>query len=232
MPRTVGRPRTGPHGVTVLELVVSLSLVAAVIAAVAAFGRTTARVTHVHDGRLDAQQGARRALERIIEELRWAEHIVPDPLCGGGLCPNRVRARIPSGNPYRQDQAYEVTFQHNPGQQEVERRVGMGTNNLAALVQRVEFTYHTSDGRTAAHPSDVARVGVSLTVATRAGPPLMLNGGVALRNRHAIAILPSPSPTASSSPPPMWRPSPRRTFSPGGLNTEDVAPPYDSPGLR
>lgn len=224
-------PERGWHpGVTVLEILVTLSLLAAVVAAASAAAGLTARIAHLHGGRLDAQQGSRRALDRMLEELRWAEAVLPDPLCGSGLCPSRVRVRIPGGNPYRQDSAYDVTFQHNPLQSEVERRVGSGTNNLAALIHRVEFLYFASDGLPAVQPGDVVRIRVSLTAVPRADWPVTLSGEVTLRNRRLSPALTPATPTPS--PQPLWRPAPRRTFAPGRPPSQTPPPSDDSEGMR
>jgi hypothetical protein len=139
-----------------------------------------------------------------------------------------VRVRIPGGNPYRQGNAYDVTFQHNPLQQEVERRVGSGTNNLAALIHRVEFLYFASDGRPATRPDDVVRIRVTLTAVPRAGWSVTLTGEITLRNRRlAAAFAP-----ATPSPQPLWRPAPRRTFAPGRPPSRTPPPPEETDGLR
>jgi type II secretory pathway pseudopilin PulG len=170
-------------GFTVLELVLALSLLAAAVAGLGAYGQSVVQIAYLHEVRLDTQQAARRGMERVTEELRWAGAVVPDPGCGSsGLCANRVSVRIPAGNPYRQDQAYEVTFQYNPRQQEVERRVGRGVNNLASLIQGVTFTYFDADGAPAPSASGVVRVRVVLVAAGRGAPPIAIASDVALRN--------------------------------------------------
>ncbi len=173
------------RGFTVLELLLALSLLAAAAAGLGTYGQFVVRMAYLHEVRLDTQQAARRGVERITEELRWAEAVVPDFGCGSsGLCADRVSVRIPSGNPYRQDQAYEVTFQHNPRQQEVERRVGRGVNNLASLIQGVTFTCFGADGAPAADASGVVRVRVVLVAAGRGTSPVAIESDVALRNRR------------------------------------------------
>jgi hypothetical protein len=215
-----------------MELVVTLALVAVVLTGLGGVVRTAIRVTRLHEDRLDVQQGSRRAVERIVEELRWAEHLIADPACGpGGLCPDRIRASIPAGNPYRRDAAYEVTFQHNARQHEVERRVGGGTTNLAAMIRRAEFTYLDGHGAPAAQPAAVVRVRVTLVATARDGRPVVVESDVALRNRRPVAVAtPSPGPTAS--PVPAWRPTPRLPFGLGSPWFQDSPPPHDSPGLR
>ncbi len=216
--------RLGDAGVTIIELVVAMSLISAVALGATGLVRTAARAAQVHGDRLDTQQGLRRAIERITEELRWAEAAVADSACGPtGLCPDRVSVHIPGGNPYRQDQPYDVIFQHNPRQREVERRVGRGVNNLAALVDGVAVTYLDADSRPAVTPAAVTRIRIALTARPRDGPPFVLESEVGLRNHRVRLTSPSASPSAT----PVWRPSPRGVGqpAPGG-----GAAPLPSPG--
>lgn len=209
-------------GLTMLEVMVALSLAALAAAGLFGVARMTARNVQITEGRLEAQQGARRGLERVIEELRWAEAVIPDAACApAGLCPDRVTVRVPPGNPYRRDQGYDVVFQHNPRQREIERRVGRGTNNLASAVDRVELTYLDAAGRPAATPDQVTRIGIRLVVRPRGGTDADVASEVALRNRR-LAQPPTPAPT------PVWRPSPREFGEP--LPPDRIRPPRVPPG--
>lgn len=204
------------RGLSMLELIVALSLLALAATGLLGLVRVGTRTAQITENRLEAQQGARRAIERVIEELRWAEAVVPDAGCApAGLCSDRVRVRIPSGNPYRRDQAYEVAFQHNPRQREIERRVGRGVNNLASAVDRVGMTYLDAEGVPAVAAADVARIRVALVVRPRGGPEAVIESEVALRNRRGAEPAP-PSPT------PVWRPSPRRPDAP--IPRDRIAP--------
>lgn len=201
------RAADGERGWSAIELVIALTLLA--LAAVSLWGIAGAasRASVLHAGRLDAQQGARRALERVTEELRWAAEVVADPACGpAGLCPDRVAVMVPPGNPYRRDQAYQVTFRYNPVQREVERRVGGGVNNLASLVDRVAFTYLDAAGRPAAGAPAVARIRVALTLVPRDGHAITVESEVGLRNWRL--------PYVRSSPAPAWRPTPGESWMP------------------
>jgi prepilin-type N-terminal cleavage/methylation domain-containing protein len=214
----VGRP---PRGFTVIELIVSLAVLALALAGLGGLARTATRVSRLHEERLDAQQAARRAVERITEELRWAEAVVADPLCvPTGLCAERVTVRIPPGNPYRRDQPYAVTFQHNPRQREVERRVGRGVNNLASLIQAVRFTFLDAQGVPAASPNDVTRILVTLIVTPRTSAAVTIESGVALRNVR----VPAPNPTVGPTPSPVWRPTPRPPVIPFPAETPPAPP--------
>lgn len=201
--RGVRRRKAANAGLTLLELMVALSLVAMAATGLVGVARMTARSIQITETRLEARQGARRGLERVIEELRWAEAVMPDAACAPtGLCLDRLTLRIPPGNPYRQDQGYDVVFQHNPRQRELERRVFGGTNNLASEVDRIELTYLDDRGGPAAMADQVTRVGIRLVVRPRGGAEADIATEVALRNRRRVQP-PTPSPT------PVWRPSPR-----------------------
>ncbi|MDR7520147.1 MAG: prepilin-type N-terminal cleavage/methylation domain-containing protein [Armatimonadota bacterium] len=192
-------------GFTLIELLIALSLGATAVVGVLGLVRVATQAAVLTEGRLDAQQHARRAMDRMVEELRWGEAVVPSALCPSGLCADRVSVRIPSGNPYRQDQGYEVTFQHNPRQREAERRVGRGVNNLASLIERLEVAYLDTAGSPAADPAAVVRLRITLTAVPPRGTPITLQSEVALRNRRLLPAAP-PSPPAV----PPWRPTPRQ----------------------
>lgn len=189
-------------GWTILEVILSLSLAAAVVAAAAGLARVVGRAFVLTESRLEVTQAARRGLERMTEELRWAEAVVGDPACAPTLlCPTRVTVRIPSGNPYRHASVYEVTFQHNPRQREVERRVNTGVNNLSANIDSVTFTYLTALGTPAGSPQTTASIRVEMQVRHRAGATLAIEGEVGLRNHRVNYTTPTPWST--------WRPVPR-----------------------
>ena len=220
--------RLGDEGVTIIELVVALSLMSAVALGAWGLVRTAGRAVQIHGDRLDAQQGLRRAMERITEELRWAEAAMADTRCGPtGLCPDRVSVHIPGGNPYRQDQSYDVVFQHNPRQREVERRVGRGVNNLAAMVDGVAVTYLDTGGRPAVTPAAVTRIRIALTARPRDGPPLVLESEVGLRNHRIRWTSPPATPTT-----PPWRPSPRGFGQPASGSGGVPPPPPGAPEAR
>lgn len=210
------------RGATLLELMVAISLVA--MAATGFFGvaRVTVRSVQLTEGRLEAQQAARRGLERVIEELRWAAHVIGDPGCApSGLCPDRVTVRIPAGNPYRLDQPYDVMFQYNPRQRELERRVGRGVNNLASAVEGIELIYLDAGSDPATVPERVVSIRIGLVVRPRGGPEATLASEVALRNRRVST---PPTPTST----PVWRPSPRGIGDP--IPADRFTPPRVPPG--
>jgi hypothetical protein len=221
--------RRSLRGFTVIELVVALTVLTLALIGIGGLTRTATRVSLLHGERLDAQQAARRAVERIVEELRWAEAVVADPLCAPtGLCGERVTVRIPRGNPHRQDQPYVVRFQHNPRQREVERRVGGGVNNLASLIQAVRFTFLNAHGIPAASPDEVTRIHLTLIVAPPTSAAVIIDSGVALRNVR----VPAPNPPVGPTPSPAWRPVPRPPVLPVPAGTPSPGPPGAPPMPR
>lgn len=221
--------RRSPGGFTLIELAVSLSVLTLALVGIGGLARFTTRVSLLHGERLEAQQAARRAIDRIVEELRWAETVVADAMCAPvGLCDNRITVRIPPGNPYRQGQPYTVTFQHNPRQREVERRVGRGVNNLASMIQTVRFTHLNEHGMPAAGPIEVRRIHVRLIVAPRTTHAITLESGVVLRNVRT----PTPGPTLTPAPAPEWRPAPRDPAFPVPTGTPPPVSPRGPPMPR
>lgn len=203
---TPGHPACGPpaarRGLSLIELTLALSLTAMAMAGLMGLVRMASQAAILAGDGLDGQQGARRAMERVTEELRWAETVVADAACApSGLCPSRVRVRIPPGNPYRRAESYEVVFQYNPRQREIERRLGRGVNNLASRIDALEITYHDAEGALTLIPSAVARVRIAIVAKARTSRPVYMESTVSLRNRRIPYVAPPHTPA--------WRPSPR-----------------------
>lgn len=206
MHTTPGHPASGlpdrRRGLSLIELTLALSLTAMAAAGLMGIARMASQAAVLVGDGLDGQQGTRRAMERVTEELRWAETVVADAACApSGLCPSRVRVRIPSGNPYRRAESYEVVFQYNPRQREIERRLGRGVNNLASRIDALEITYHDAEGALTLIPSEVARIRIALVARARTSRPVYMESEISLRNRRS----PYTPPTHT----PAWRPSPR-----------------------
>lgn len=195
-------PQAARRGLSLIELTLALSLTAIAMAGLVGLVRIASHAATLAGDGLDGLQGARRAMERVAEELRWAETVVADASCApSGLCPNRVRVRIPPGNPYRQAESYEVVFQYNPRQYEIERRLGRGVNNLASRIDALEFTYHNTEGALTLAPSEVTRVRIAIVARGRTSRPAHMESTVSLRNRRFPYVAPPHTPS--------WRPSPR-----------------------
>ncbi len=178
-------------GLTFIEFLVTLALVGLALGAIAGMAQGTFRTLALTDRTLEVQQSARVAVDRMVEELRWAEEVLDDPGCGG-LCPDRISVRVSPHNPRRPGEAYVITFERDQVQRELERRLGRGVNNLAGSIERVAFRYFDAWGRAADDPREVMRVEVEVTASsTSTSPPTARSvaTGVFLRNH------PRPSPT-------------------------------------
>ncbi len=181
---------TGDRGLTLIELVVALALLGTALAAIAGTVQGAYRTMFLVERTLEVQQNARIAVDRIVEELRWAEAVLDDARCAG-LCAERITVRISPHNPRRPGEAYVVTFQRDDAQRELERRLGGAVNNLAGSIESLIFRYFGPDGTAALRPQDVARVEVAVVAAAPSpGASRRVVTDVFLRNRLA----PSPAP--------------------------------------
>lgn len=176
-------------GLTLVELVVALAMLATALGAIAGMNRTALRGMALAEQHLEVQQSARVAMDKMTEELRWGEEVLPHPQCGG-LCADRVMVRVSPHNPRRPGEAYVVSFQRDRVQRELERRLGRGVNNLAGSIESLTFRYFDAAGAPATRPQDVVRVEVSI-VASSASPSLRASRTVMtdvfLRNRPGPA---------------------------------------------
>lgn len=196
-------------GFTLVELAAGLALLGLTASAVY-LTATASRSVQVLDRARETQQALRTALDRLAEELRWAEAVLPDPGCRG-LCADRLTAQVPAGNPLRGG-PYVVTFRRDARQREVERRVGRGVTNVAGSVDALAFAYFTGSGAPATRAEEVRRVAVLIE-----GSPGGVGTGrqrvaveVFLRNTSAVgspgAPSPSPPPSPAARPTPDLRP--------------------------
>jgi len=176
-------------GLTLIEVIVALALLGTALAAIAGTVQGAFSTMLLVERTLEVQQNARIAVDRMAEELRWAEAVLDDPRCAG-LCAERISVRISPHNPRRPGEAYVVTFQRDESQRELERRLGSAVNNLAGSIESLIFRYLGPDGTAVARPQDVARVEVAVVAsAPSPGARRAVVTEVFLRNR------PAPTPT-------------------------------------
>jgi type II secretory pathway pseudopilin PulG len=172
-------------------MVVVLAIVGTALGAVFGMIQGMFRGMALTERTLEVQQNARGAVDRVVEELRWAEEVLPDAPCGG-LCPDRISVRIAAHNPRRPGQTYVVTFQRDPLQRELERRLSGAVNNLAGSIDGLAFRYFDAGGAPTSTPQEVVRVEV--TVAAGSAPPLAVSRMVAtdvfLRNHPPASPVP------------------------------------------
>jgi len=145
------------RGLTLVEVIVTLALLGMALGAIGGMIQATFRAMGLSERTLEVQQNARVAVDRVVEELRWGEEVLSDPLCGG-LCPDRLTVRVSPHNPRRPGQAYVVTFRRDQVQRELERRLGPAVNNLAGTVEQLTFRYFDRTGAAARTAPEVVRV--------------------------------------------------------------------------
>ncbi len=175
-------------GLTLVEVIVTLAVLGMALGAIAGMTRATFRSMLLTERTLEVQQNARVAVDRMVEELRWGEAVLADPLCGG-LCPDRITVRVSPHNPRRPGEAYTVTFQRDRAQRELERRIGLAVNNLAGSIESLSFRYFDPEGAPATRPQDVVRVEVTVVASETSPQPTSrtLVTDVFLRNRPAAS---------------------------------------------
>jgi type II secretory pathway component PulJ len=173
-------------GVSLAELLVSLAILGLVLACV--FGALDGALRAYGWGarRVEAQQSARLALERMASELREAGY---DP-AGVGVDPIIVAApalvtvqRDLDGDGVIDAGRERVTFLLRPGETTLRRDAGGGAQPIIDGVQRFRLTYLDRAGRPASLPSEVASVRIDLAVGA-GGPVALLQTDVSLRNRR------------------------------------------------
>ncbi len=234
MPPTLKRsPAAGVRGLTLIELVVGLALAAVVLVSIYAVIATTMRSFIMTEDLLDVQQAARGVLDRVTEEMRWAEAVLPDMRCRPALlCVDRVTLRIPANNPLQSGADYDVAFRHDPRAQVVVRQQDRRTESLGDAITRVEFRYFTAGGAEATNPEDVARIQMAITVTRTASgreQQRTLQTLVLLRNVHppAAAVPEEPVPLETPFAP---RPQPRSPSTPSPVPSSGPGPSIPAAG--
>jgi len=177
----------GVAGFTLAELLVSLCVLSLVLAGVFSILRGTMNAYGWGAGRLEAQQSARRALERMVTELREAGL---DPT-GAGVEPVIVAApslvtfqRDLNGNGVIDTTRERVTFLVRPGETVLRRDAGAGAQPIINGVRRFQLDYHDDAGAPTADPTRVASVRIQLEVGLT-GPMAAMQTEVSIRNRRA-----------------------------------------------
>jgi hypothetical protein len=141
--------------------------------------------------RVEAQQFARAALERMARELREAGY---DPT-GAGLAavvvaePERVVfQRDLNGNGVVDPTSERVTFVLRPGERILRREAGGGAQPLAEGIQRFRLDYFDRAGAATTDPARVATVRMRVETlppprVLAAGAGVIMETEVAIRNR-------------------------------------------------
>jgi hypothetical protein len=188
------RPGRPSAGLSMMELVIALALLALVLGGVYRFivsGGHSARVTNAF---LQIQAQVRAALDNVVDELRWGERTIT-------AGPTQVTVLIPQATPFSAGSPYYVTFAYDAATDTLTRQEdpdaagplppGPAAAVAYAMVQKdgsagVSFEYFGANGNslggTPPDPSLVVRIRMALT-ATMDGTSRTLIGDTALRAR-------------------------------------------------
>lgn len=112
----LGRSRRDPRGVTLLELMVALSLLALILGGIYRFVATGAQSARVANDFLQTQAQLRAVLDNAVEEIRWAD----DVTAAGG---RSVTLLVPPNTPLAGATSYTVTFAYDTAADTVTRQV-------------------------------------------------------------------------------------------------------------
>ncbi|MDR7400379.1 MAG: hypothetical protein QN144_13870 [Armatimonadota bacterium] len=191
------RTLASAQGLTALETLIMLVLFGSVMVAIYSAVVTGLRAMTVNRAWLHAEYGARRAVDRMLEEVRWGYEVA-------GVDPAVLRVRVPSGMPLVPDREYVVEFFRQGGR--LVRRVEDQEELLAPGVVDFRVRYFDHCGVEVTDPDAAAEVRrVTVEVATRhenyegRAAVRRLRADAALRNypwRHPVPDPPpSPAPT-------------------------------------
>jgi type IV pilus assembly protein PilW len=176
----------GVAGVTLAELLVSLSVLGLVLAGVFGILHGGLKAYSWSVGRVDAQQTARLALDRMATELRAAGY---DPR-GAGIQPVVAAAsslvtfqRDLNGNGVVDSTRERVTFLLRPGESVLRRDAGGGAQPIINGVRRFRLVYFDGAGAPTGDPSRVASVRIEVEVGLT-GPRAVMQTEVSIRNRR------------------------------------------------
>ena len=173
-------------GYSLVELLVSTAILGLVMAATLSFLRSGVGAYNWGVARVQAQQSARVALERMEKELREAGY---DPR-GAGIAP--IVAAQPAlvtfqrdldGNGVVNATRERVTFVLRPGESVLRRDAGGGAQPLIEGVRRFALAYFDDAGAPTTDPARVASVGIQLEVGLK-GPSVTMGTQVSLRNHR------------------------------------------------
>ncbi len=181
-------------GITLLELLISLTLLALVLGGIyryVATGSLSARQTNTF---LQIQAQVRAALDNVVDEIRWGQQVA-------AAGPTQVAVLVPQATPFSAASPYVVTFAYDPAADTLTRQedpdaggpLPPGPAEAVAyfIVQKdgsngAAFEYFDDGGNALggapADPSVIARVRITLT-ATLNQTSRTLIGDTALRGR-------------------------------------------------
>jgi len=186
--------RRHQRGVTLLELVIALGLLAVALASVYGYAATGGRSAKVTNDLLQTQNQVRAALDNLVDEIRWAQSV-------SAASASSVTVFIPQNTPFSAASPYTATFAYDAAADTVTRQEDPDAGGpllpgaaeaLAFSVVRLDgsnglvFEYYdaagTSLGSAPADLSAVVRVRLTVTT-TRDGISRTFAGDTTLRGR-------------------------------------------------
>jgi len=173
-------------GLSLAELLVSLAVLGLVLAGLFGILHSGVKAYGWGVGRVEAQQAARVALERMARELREAGY---DPR-GAGIQPVVAAApalvtfqRDLNGNGVVDPTRERVTFLVRAGESVLRRDAGGGAQPIIENVRRFGLTYFDSAGAPTTDPARVRSVLIRVEVGL-AGPVAVMETQVSVRNNR------------------------------------------------
>ena len=175
----------GSRGYTLVDLLVALAVGGGVLAATATLLHLGVHAWVWGAARVEAQQSARYALERMASELREAGY---DPTAAGIAAvvvaePDRVAfQRDFNGNGVVDPTRERVTYLLRPGESILRRDAGGGAQPVINGVRALRLTYLDREGAETTDPAAVIAVRMQLEVGG-AGTGVLMETQATLRNR-------------------------------------------------
>ena len=195
MPARPMSPRDAA-GFTLVELAVTITLLAVVMVIVTGVLLNSDRVHSRTVRRAEVQSGSRQALSLMTMELRQAGADPSFPPAGitrivsATATSVRIRSDLNgNGTIETAEPSEDVTYSFNAGTRAIMRDPGTGAAMLAADVDSLRFSYYDADGDSLTtfplSASDAALVhviGITFTAEDRDSHPITLSTRVTLRN--------------------------------------------------
>lgn len=182
---TPARALVDPSGTTLADLLVATALLGLVMAGLLGVLQSGTASYRWGAARIEAQQSARVALERMAKELRSAGY---DPKSAGFEAiaiaePARVVLQTDLDDDGVIDPTSErVTFLLRPGETILRRDAGGGAQPIVNGVKRFALSYFDARGAPTTDPAAVALIGVEIEIGL-AGPSVTMRTQAAVRNR-------------------------------------------------
>jgi type IV pilus assembly protein PilW len=186
-----------PAGFTLLELLVTLTILAMVLLVLSTIFIATNRTHRKVNRNANLQASARQALSLLSTEVReaGADPTVPPTGIVGIVSADSVSLRVRAdlnadGAITTTEPSEDVTYTYVPGTKTLQRNPGTGASDLLKNVTAMTFTYFdvnnaplTSLPLSASDRLAVHSIGVSITCLDRDSQTLNLSSRISLRNQ-------------------------------------------------